>query len=288
MDLIVGTDSYNIALYTGSDAGDSVPLLSSEGYLQSNGTLISITEPSPCIYDYNRDGIDDLLVGSASGKIYVFINTGTPENYSYNDGYFPMEDQNGVVDLGYNAIPQAVDLNGDMQLDLIVGYFISDEGHTAFLEGNEPGSMFNFAPPVDLCSYWGDSTITFGSTMFPFAGDINSDGSADLVSGEYFGEMFLFMGEQGAGSSSGSHPQVWEHAFTVLSNPVSQTTLRIQVHAPGSSSLLVFDCSGRRIAEEQVSVGNTSIDMTNHPSGVYTIVLNSSSGISSQKVTFLK
>ena len=286
----MGTDSYTIALYSGSDSGDSVPLLSSEGYLQSNGTPISITEPSPCIYDYNKDGIDDLLVGSAGGKIYVFINTGTPENYSYNEGYFSLENENGVVDLGYDAIPQAVDLNGDMQVDLIVGYFISDEGHTAFLEGNGPEVMFNFAPPVDLCSYWGDSTITFQSPMYPFAGDINSDGSIDLVSGEYFGEMFLFMGEQGAGTSGGSHSQVREPAFTVLSNPVSQTTLRIQVDAADSSSLLVFDCSGRRISEKQVGTGSgeVNIDMANLPPGIYTVVLNSSHGTFSQRITLLE
>ncbi len=284
----MGTDSYNIALYAGSDSGDSVPLLSSEGYLQSNGTPINISEGSPCIYDYDRDGIDDLLVGSAAGKIYVFINTGTPENYSYNEGYFPMETTNGVVDLGYDAIPQAVDLNGDMQLDLVVGYFISEEGHVAFLEGNEPGGMFSFAPPVDLCSYWGDSTITFQSPMYPYAGDINSDGSADLVSGEYFGEMFLFMGEPGAGTSPGSHLEVQEPAFTVLSNPVIDTTLQIQVEATGISQLTIFECSGRKIAEEQVSAGNACIDMTNLPSGVYTIVLTSPGGMSSQKITILK
>lgn len=288
MDLLVGTDSYKIALYTGSDSGDSVPLLSSEGYLQSNGTPISITDPSPCIYDYDRDGIDDLLVGSGGGKIYVFINTGTPENYSYNEGYFPLENVNGVVDLGFDAIPQAVDLNGDMQLDLIVGYFISEEGHVAFLEGEGPEIMFNFAPPVDLCSYWGDSIITFQSPMYPYAGDINSDGSVDLVSGEYFGEMFLFMGEQGAGTSADSHFQMQEPAFTVLSNPVIDTTLQIQVETAGISHLTVLDCSGRKIAEEQVSAGNTSMDMTNLPSGVYTIVLTSSNGISSQKITILK
>ena len=284
----MGTYSYKIALFLGSDSGDSVPLLSSEGYLQSNGTPINISEGSPCIYDYDRDGIDDLLVGSGGGKIYVFINTGTPESYSYNEGYFPMETTDGVVDLGYDAIPQAVDLNGDMQLDLIVGYFISEEGHVAFLEGNDPGSMFNFAPPVDLCSYWGDSTITFQSQMYPYAGDINSDGSVDLISGEYFGEMFLFMGEPGAGTSGDSHFQMQEPAFTVLSNPVIDTTLQIQVEAAGISHLTVFDCSGRKIAEEQVCAGDTIMDMAHLPSGVYTIVLNSSGGMSSQKITILK
>lgn len=284
----MGTDSYKIALYTGSDSGDSVPLLSSEGYLQSNGTPISITEPSPCIYDYNRDGIDDLLVGSAAGKIYVFINTGTPENYSFNEGFFPLETTDGVVDLGYDAIPQAVDLNGDMQVDLIVGHFISEEGHVAFLEGNEPGGMFSFAPPVDLCSYWGDSTITFQSQMYPFAGDINSDGSADLVSGEYFGEMFLFMGEQGAGTSPGSHPGGQEPAFTVLSNPVIDATLQIQVEAAGISHFTVFDCSGRMISEKDVVSGYITIDMQNLPNGVYTVSLQSSFSISSQRITLLQ
>lgn len=288
MDLLVGTDSYKIALYTGSDSGDSVPLLSSEGYLQSNGTPISITEPSPCIYDYDRDGIDDLLVGSGGGKIYVFINTGTPENYSYNEGFFPMENANGVVDLGYDAIPQIVDLNGDMQVDLVVGYFVSEEGHVAFLEGNEPDSMFNFAPPIDLCSYWGDSTITFQSQMYPFAGDINSDGSADLVSGEYFGEMFLFMGEPGAGTSESSNSPVVKLAFTVLSNPVSQAHLQVQVETCGTSYLAIFDCSGREISKEEVSSGNVTIDMQNLPCGVYTVVLNSSSEISSQRITLLQ
>ncbi|MCK5785743.1 MAG: T9SS type A sorting domain-containing protein [Candidatus Sabulitectum sp.] len=288
MDLIVGTDSYKIALYSGSDSGDSVPLLSSEGYLQSNGTPISITEPSPCTYDYDRDGIDDLLVGSGGGKIYVFINTGTQGNYSYDNGYFPLENENGVVDLGFDAVPQAVDLNGDMQEDLVVGYFISEEGHTAFLEGNQAGGMFNFAPPVDLCSYWGDSTITFGSTMYPFAGDINSDGSVDLVSGEYFGEMFLFMGEPGTGTCADSSLPVQKPVFTVLSNPVTQNTLHIQVDATGSSYLALFDCSGRKISENPVDNGFVTVDMQDLPFGIYTVLLTSSRGVSSQRVTLLE
>ncbi len=56
IDLLVGTENGFIPLYTGSDNGDSVPLLSSEGYLNSLGYPIAHYQSSPCLYDYDSDG----------------------------------------------------------------------------------------------------------------------------------------------------------------------------------------------------------------------------------------
>ena len=72
--------------------------------------------------DYNADGLQDVLVGSAGGKIYVFLNTGTPENFSFDNGYFALADINGTVDLGFDAVLCTADLDTDGYTDIIAGY----------------------------------------------------------------------------------------------------------------------------------------------------------------------
>ena len=290
MDLLLGTENGYVALYTGSDNGDSVPLLHSEGYLKSYGNLIVHMQSSPCLYDYNIDGTDDLLVGAGDGQIYVYPNTGTPENYSYNSPCIMFEVETGEVDMGGNAVLQIVDLDGDSRLDLIAAYYNSSyDSRVAFFQGTEPGSPFCFSPPVDLYSDWGESIMTYDNfRIYPFAGDMNSDGSVELISGEYNGDVFYFPGVPGSGFEESFNSAVSSELFTVLSNPVKQSVLQLQVQTAGTSVLSVFDCSGRQISRRTVNPGSVSIDMQNLPGGIYTVVLDSKEGVSSSRITILE
>lgn len=293
MDILVGTDSGKIAWYSGSDSGDSVPALTSEGYLYSQGAQIQVSSPVPFVFDYNDDGLKDLLVGSQAGKIYVFINTGTAEQYQYGDGYFLLETESGPLDFGYTAVPQAIDLTGDGFEDIVVAHHTADEGYISFLENNGPSTPFVFNDPVAIYTFWGDSLTVHPDLLYPYLKDINGDQGADIVTGEYFGEVFYYQGEEPEGVAD----QVIEIAgilsLVIQTNPVSGSLLACEVGIPNgdSASLYLYDLSGRSMDichEVDSEAAQTEVLIDNLPNGVYTAVLRSSRGSVCEIFTVLR
>ncbi len=58
--------------------------------IKADGKAIECSPPyaAPCIYDYDQDGLDDLIVGEIFGKFRFYKNKGTKstpvyENFSY-------------------------------------------------------------------------------------------------------------------------------------------------------------------------------------------------------------
>ena len=70
---------------------------------------------APTFGDLDGDGMDDLIIGDADGKIHFFKNTGA--------GNFQIIAQSSVthIDVGYFAQPQIVDVNRDGLNDIIIG-----------------------------------------------------------------------------------------------------------------------------------------------------------------------
>lgn len=76
---------------TTSIAQAPVPIFEDEEFVTANGSPITLSlgHASPCVVDWDGDGIKDLLVGQyTSGKIRFYKNTGTNSapvltNYSF-------------------------------------------------------------------------------------------------------------------------------------------------------------------------------------------------------------
>ncbi len=55
-----------------------LPKFEESGLLSAGGSLIDHIFPSPCVYDWDGDGIKDLIVGQfSSGKVNLYLNSGT-------------------------------------------------------------------------------------------------------------------------------------------------------------------------------------------------------------------
>jgi hypothetical protein len=76
-DLIIGNMEGNVVIYLNKGT-DSLPTFDSPFLLQVDGEVFDAgTRSAPRIYDWNKDGMKDLLVGEMEGYVYYLKNVGT-------------------------------------------------------------------------------------------------------------------------------------------------------------------------------------------------------------------
>ena len=206
-DLVVSPNSTTLSgtenkqsswLYINSGTNTQLDLsLSTKDFLQSE--MIDLGDGSyPSFFDYNLDGLMDLVVGNygyhntgndPTSSLALFENIGTNSNPSFN-----LVDRNwqniSSINLNINLVKPALnlypcfgDLDGDNDKDMIIG---DADGKLHFFEndGNIPAN-FSLSSPNFF-------QIDIGSFATPFIYDVNKDGLNDLIVGEQIGTINYF------------------------------------------------------------------------------------------------
>ena len=206
-DLVVSPNSTTLSgtenkqsswLYINSGTNTQLDLsLSTKDFLQSE--MIDLGDGSyPSFFDYNSDGLMDLVVGNygyhnngndPTSSLALFENIGTNTNPSFN-----LVDRNwqniSSINLNINLVKPALnlypcfgDLDGDNDKDMIIG---DADGKLHFFEndGNVPAN-FSLSSPNFF-------QIDIGSFATPFIYDVNKDGLNDLIVGEQIGTINYF------------------------------------------------------------------------------------------------
>ena len=142
----------------------------------------------PCFIDYNQDGLMDLLVGTEGifiqgntleASMILFENKGTkssPEFHLVDSNYLNFKRFSGGQDPSYNFAPTFGDLDGDGDLDLLVGEY---NGSFFYCENTAgPGNKFSFKNPI-----YGFQNLEVKGFSAPCLVDLNRDGLLDIVVG---------------------------------------------------------------------------------------------------------
>ncbi len=175
LDLIMGQWGPRLAWYRGT----------ARGFEPVDTALVTITRGSntvPTLGDLDGDGDLDLVIGESSGWLNYYRNDGGPAL----PRFVLVSDEFERIQLGRRSAPLLSDLDGDGDLDLLVG---SELGGLALFR-NQGGRdsprlvrdpAFSVAAPV---------------LAAPAAGDLDGDGDLDLlVGGVGGGAVYLEQGE---------------------------------------------------------------------------------------------
>ncbi len=152
----------------------------------------------PAFFDYNADGLQDILLGAGGvfdpdlgnpePHLMLLENVGTQTEPAFevvDEDYLAVAQYAQDPLLYWNFVPAFGDVDSDGDQDLVLG---DRDGRLLFFENQAaPGQPVDFAQPV---LKWMD--IDVGQNSAPFFIDLNRDGLLDLLVGERNGNINYF------------------------------------------------------------------------------------------------
>ena len=132
---------------------------------------------APAFADIDGDGDADLLLGRFDGSFVLLENTGTPQQAAFalvDPGTAPLFAV-PTIDIGQNSTPAFIDLDGDGDLDLVVG-----EAAGTFNVFRNTGT-----PPQPRLELEAENIggLDVGARSMPAFHDADGDGLPDLIAG---------------------------------------------------------------------------------------------------------
>jgi hypothetical protein len=130
----------------------------------------------PTFGDIDNDDDIDMIIGDYDGKLHLFLNSsGSMNTMSLSLSMAQMEDDNSTtIDIGYSAKPQLFDIDGDNDLDLIIG---EENGNLNLYENLGGASSYSFRlqtetlGDIDVSEWW----TTIGNSVPTLFEDASGD-----------------------------------------------------------------------------------------------------------------
>ncbi|MFT6243417.1 MAG: hypothetical protein ACJA0U_000034 [Salibacteraceae bacterium] len=167
-----------------------------DNFLQSE-MIENGTGSIPVLYDYNQDGLEDLLVANffnykpvldKESTITYYQNTGTSTTPVFSFADADLLNLSSEA-FGLRSVPAFGDLDGDGDADLLLG---CADGTLIYYENTSSGGGSVFTTP--MIDYEGNASepIDVGEFSHPQIFDLNDDGLLDLIIGSKTGELVYY------------------------------------------------------------------------------------------------
>lgn len=276
-DLIIGRESGSLIRFTNTaGAGNPMTFGTSVPVNDHTGTPIQVVSYSfPQLFDLNKDGLTDLIVGKKTGEISYYQNTGTNSS-----PVFTLISANvGQADISPNpdgyAAPHFFRVNDTTHLFVgayngKLNYFHNIDGHLT--DG-------------DTFSFYSDSYLDLKTGLYSsvFVDDIDGNGFLNMFVGQDLGGLFLFEADP---LSSASIPEMKVESNLVLfPNPGNELIHVLSKNGSLSDLKLlgVYNILGQK---QDLELSGTSIDISSLKTGAYYFVLEMNGQI--EHLNFIK
>jgi hypothetical protein len=192
-DLWVGDGAAGYVYFYRNTNTDATPILDTGVRLMAGASVLSVTyRATPYLYDWDGDGLKDLLCGNGDGYVFWFRNIGTAQSPAYASGT-RIQAGEGNLNLGIRSVVRMFDLDGDGVRDLVGN---SNTG-VYWCKNTGTKSAPVLLAPVSLrapVSGSGLQPINTGVRMRLDWVDWNNDGVMDLLVGNADGTISYFEG----------------------------------------------------------------------------------------------
>ncbi len=264
-DLIVGLENGTLAYFRNTSTGSTPQFAQPVLPLTDNlGQTINFGQfATPQLFDLNKDGLLDLIIGRKTGELAYYENIGnsTTPQFELKNNFL------GNVDVVSNS-PDGFP----------IPHFFRHNDTTFLLIGTYSGALF-FYDEIDenLAS---NSSFNLRNSNFlglqnelkgfssAFVEDIDNDGKLNLFVGMDLGGLYLLEHEDGSNLSIESLNI--QPSFQIFPNPFSTS---FTVSSNVNSNMKILDINGKVMFEKHIASGEQSFDFTNFPAGIYFVQL---------------
>jgi hypothetical protein len=286
-DLVLGHVDGTLSFYRNTAASGAVqPVWTLNQRMlrsQANDTINAGYNAAPCIYDIDRDGKKDLIIGHQGGSLYFYKNTGGTSQLRLQK----ISDTLGKVvanpDNLYSAfsapfIGRVDNLSTDY---LLVG---SDNGYLRRYTGFQGGNVTSpFVVADAMYSY-----LDAGYRSAPTVADFDGDGKYEMIVGNYLGGLSLYRQDlQVAVSVPAADAR---QGIRLHPNPAGESiSLEWEVPLRDGATCIILDAMGRVVSERQIPAGATALDVpvSQLAPGMYHCAVSGNGIRSIQKFTVL-
>jgi len=264
-EMILGRDNGTLTYFKNTSTAPGVSFASPiQNYTDDAGNVISSGQASnPQLFDLNRDGLLDLIVGKKTGELMYYENSGSTSNPSFHLA----NDTLGNIDLATTSSDGYAAPHFFRYLDttyLFLGcadgklhYFKDIDNHL------EEGQSFTIVSD----DYLG---IDAGAYSSFYVEDIDNDGRLDLFVGQDLGGLYHF--EANPNSQASLQEFQLPAEFSIYPNPSEGLYTIEYMNENPSGFVSIYDLTGKNVATYSIDSKKTQIDLSNCMSGIYLLV----------------
>lgn len=269
LDMITGKNNgdfmYNINVGTASAPSYTTAASTNPFGLTNTGNSYA----SPVFSDIDNDGDMDLLVGQYDGNFTYYQNVGTASAPSFTTS---VVNPFGITDAGSYSSPTFTDLDGDGDLDLMVGESYNND----FIYYERTGTA---SVPVFLAQVVAPFNLIGAGLPTPSFNDLDGDGDKDMISANAFGVGDYGYFENIGTSTVPNFTTVVVNPFSLVATPNGYITMRfVDLNNDGKADLMTGDRNGNYYYNQNITPITTGINKLNSNSHL-SVYPNPSTGL---------
>lgn len=241
LDLITGMADGSIAFIENTSVNPEMPQWASP--ILNYQDIQTAPFAAPQLFDLNKDGLNDLIIGSRNGKLAYYQNTG---NHTIPEFTF-ITDELGNVNV--------TNLNYSYYGFSTPHFFLTPQGNTALFTGSNKGQIYyykNIDNNLEGSFELFDANLLYiydGWRSAPAVYNLNNDAYPDMIVGNNRGGLSLYMGKE-APALSNPEFNIQNHlTLDVFPNPATKM-LNIRLNGitdPEDISISLLNIEGKNI-----------------------------------------